>query len=192
MLRPEYPLETARLNLRPFTPDDVVATHAIHSRSDVVRYLYWDIRSEDDVREMVERRMNNVRIEKENDSLVLAVERRDTGELIGDVVLHWNNEAHQQGEVGYVFHPGHHGQGFAREASAEMLRLGFEELKLHRIIARCDARNSASAALMKRLGMRHEATFVENEFVKGEWCDEAVYAVLRSEWVALELGRDQS
>jgi RimJ/RimL family protein N-acetyltransferase len=37
---------------------------------------------------------------------------------------------------------------------------------------------------MERLGMRREAHFVENEFVKGEWCDELVYAVLASEWGA--------
>ncbi|SFA78310.1 Protein N-acetyltransferase, RimJ/RimL family [Amycolatopsis marina] len=182
MLRPVYPLQTSRLNLRPFTPSDVADTHAIHSRPDVVRYLYWDVRSEDEVREMVERRMDNVRIEQENDALVLAVERKDTGQLIGDVLLQLNSQANQQGEVGYVFHPDHHGQGFAREAAVEMLRLGFEELQLHRIIGRCDARNTASSGLLKRLGMRHEATLVENEIVKGEWCSEAVYAMLRTEW----------
>jgi RimJ/RimL family protein N-acetyltransferase len=99
-------------------------------------------------------------------------------------MLHWHSAVHQKGEIGYVFHPDHHGQGFAFEASREMLRLGFDELKLHRIVGRCDARNTASGSLLGRLGMRHEATFVENEFVKGEWCDEAVFAMLRSEWMA--------
>jgi RimJ/RimL family protein N-acetyltransferase len=65
-----------------------------------------------------------------------------------------------------------------------MLRLGFDELELYRVVGRCDARNTASGSLLGRLGMRHEATFVENEFVKGEWCDEAVFAMLRSEWMA--------
>ena len=32
--------------------------------------------------------------------------------------------------------------------------------------------------------MRREAHLVENEFVKGEWSDELVYAMLRSEWEA--------
>ncbi len=63
-----------------------------------------------------------------------------------------------------------------------MLRLGFEELGLHRIIGRCDARNIASGRLMERLEMRREAHLIESEFVKGEWADELVYAILDREW----------
>jgi RimJ/RimL family protein N-acetyltransferase len=65
-----------------------------------------------------------------------------------------------------------------------LLRLGFDELGLHRIVGRLDARNAASARLLQRLGMRSEAHLVENEYVKGEWTDEAVYALLASEWRA--------
>ena len=43
--------------------------------------------------------------------------------------------------------------------------------------------NLASARLMERLGMRREAHFHSNEYVKDEWCDELVYAILREEWV---------
>ena len=32
--------------------------------------------------------------------------------------------------------------------------------------------------------MRREAHLVGNEFVKGEWTDEAIYAILRNEWAA--------
>jgi RimJ/RimL family protein N-acetyltransferase len=32
--------------------------------------------------------------------------------------------------------------------------------------------------------MRREAHLVQNEFVKGEWCDELVYALLAEEWLA--------
>ena len=54
-----------------------------------------------------------------------------------------------------------------------------------RIIGRCDGRNAASAKAMERLGMRREAHLRENEMVKGEWCDELVYAMLVDEWRAL-------
>jgi RimJ/RimL family protein N-acetyltransferase len=63
-----------------------------------------------------------------------------------------------------------------------MLRLGFEGLGLHRIIGRLDGRNRASARVLEKLGMRREAHFVENEYVKGEWTDEVVYAILDREW----------
>lgn len=63
-----------------------------------------------------------------------------------------------------------------------MLRLGFEGLRLHRIVGRADGRNNASVRVLEKLGMRREAYFVQNEIVKGEWTDEVVYAMLASEW----------
>jgi RimJ/RimL family protein N-acetyltransferase len=184
MLRPTYPIETPRLRLRPFAADDLDALYAIQSRADVARYLYWNPRSREEVGEVLMARARQATIGIEGDTLVLAIERRDSGTVIGDVNLSWRSAAHRQGEFGFVLHPDHWGRGYGREAASEMLRLGFEELGLHRIIGRCDARNDASARLMQRLGMRHEAHFRQNEFVKGEWCDEYVYALLASEWAA--------
>ncbi|MFB9903760.1 GNAT family N-acetyltransferase [Allokutzneria oryzae] len=182
MLRPTLPIETDRLLLRPFTPDDLDALHDIQSRPEVVRYLYFDVRTVDEVRTSLEARLSQTSLERENDAMVLAVQRKDTGELIGDVVLFWRSEANKRGELGFVFHPDHQGQGFAAEAAREMLRLGFEELGLHRIEGRCDLRNTPSSSLLERLGMRREGVFLENEYVKGEWCDELVLAILAREF----------
>ena len=63
-----------------------------------------------------------------------------------------------------------------------MLRVGFEDLGLHRICGRLDGRNAASARVLERLGMRREAQLLENERVKGEWANEVVYAMLDREW----------
>ena len=65
-----------------------------------------------------------------------------------------------------------------------MLDIAFARLDLHRVIARVDARNVASARVLARLGMRHEAHLVENELFKGEWADEDDFALLRREWEA--------
>ena len=59
-----------------------------------------------------------------------------------------------------------------------MLRLGFEGLGLHRIVAECDPRNEASIRVMEKLGMRREAHHVEAMFLKGEWVGSMVYAML--------------
>ncbi|MBX6386502.1 MAG: GNAT family N-acetyltransferase, partial [Microbispora sp.] len=64
------------------------------------------------------------------------------------------------------------------EAARELLRIGFEGLGLHRIHGNCDARNTASARLMERLGMRLEAHLVENEFFAGAWSDELSRSIL--------------
>lgn len=182
MLRPDYPIETARLRLRPFREEDFAAYVAYRNLPEVLRYLYWDHRPEAELLETVRDRMKYDRIEKEGDFLALVVEKKETGEMIGDVVLRWSSEVHRGGEIGYCFHPAFHGQGYATEAAAEMLRLGFEGLGLRRIAGRLDGRNEASARVLTRLGMRKEAYFVENEWVKGEWTDEAIYAILDREW----------
>lgn len=181
-MQPAYPIVTSRLELRPFAPADLDALYEMRSRDDVNRYLYTEPFTREEAREALADRMRRVALEAEGDRLVLAVVLRDSGAVIGDVVLVWLSEEHRQGELGFTLHPDHHGRGYAGEAAVELLRLGFEELGLHRIIGRCDGRNAASARLMERLGMRREAHLRENEFVKGEWTDELVYALLASEW----------
>jgi RimJ/RimL family protein N-acetyltransferase len=144
----------------------------------------WGPRSRDQVRAVLAKRARTTMLKAEGQTLVLAMILRDAGTLVGDVNLHWSSGEHRQGEIGFVLHPDHHGKGFAGEAAAAMLRLGFEGLGLHRIVGRCDARNRASAKVMERLGMRREAYFRQNEIVKGEWTDELVYAMLADEWPA--------
>ena len=182
MVEPQFPLETERLQLRPFEPGDLDELTTIQSREDVSRYLYWRPRTRAEVLEDLQRRYAWTSLKAEGDALRLAVRRKGSDALLGDVCLIWVSEIHGQGEVGFVMHPAHHGQGYAGEAAGEMLRIGFEQLGLHRIVGRCDARNTASSRLMERLGMRREAHLVQNELVKGEWCDELVYAMLCEEW----------
>jgi RimJ/RimL family protein N-acetyltransferase len=182
MLRPSFPLRTERLLLRPFGDDDLQALYLMQSREDVTRYLYWGPRSSDEARHMLERLMRMTAIDDDSSALRLAALLQDSGVLIGDFSLQRVSREHGQGEIGFIVHPDHHGRGYATEAASLLLRLGFEELGLHRIVGRCDARNTASARLMERLGMRREAHLRENEFVKGEWCDELIYAMLDSEW----------
>jgi RimJ/RimL family protein N-acetyltransferase len=85
-----------------------------------------------------------------------------------------------------VFHPAVHGQGYATEAADAVLRLAFEGVGAHRVVARLDTRNAASARLCTRLGMIHEATLRQADYIKDEWCDTAVYAMLAADWRALE------
>lgn len=176
----DLPIKTERLLLRPFTMDDLDAFADLHSRPEVVRHLYTDVRDRDEVRAALTDRLTKTKLDEENDTLLLAVDV--AGELAGDVLLHWTSARNRQGEIGFVFHPDHQGRGYAAESAREMLRIGFTVLDLHRIVGRCDARNTASYTLLERLGMRREALLRQNEFVKGEWCDEMILGILRSEW----------
>lgn len=185
-LAPEYPVVTRRLLLRPIDPGrDAVAIHGYRSREDVCRYVPF---SPGSLAEMEGRLADPERvrstIDAEGQVLSLVAERRDTGEVIGDLVLFWHSATDGHAEIGYVLHPDHNGQGFATEAAGALLALAFDELGAHRVTAKLDARNAASAAVVERLGMRLEATFVDGEWFKGEWSTLLVYALLDRDWSA--------
>ena len=171
------PIETERLRLRRLVSGDLAAMHAIESRPEVVRWLYWEPRTESEVRLALDRRI----AWPLEHGFTVGAELLATGELIGHVGL-TVEPAHRQGEIGFIFHPAHQGNGYATEAAAAVLALGFDHYGLHRVSGRLEARNAASARVLEKLGMRLEAHLRENEWVKGEWQSELVYALLAREW----------
>jgi RimJ/RimL family protein N-acetyltransferase len=179
---PGDPIRTERLTLRPFTEGDLDVVFAMLSDPDVVRYLYDEPMTEEQARAALARKIGNRAIAAEGDWLSLAVEVSATGETVGDVMIQWVSRDHAQGEMGFVFHPDHHGRGYATEAATPLLSIAFDDLGLHRVIGRLEARNAPSARVLEKLGMRREAHLVENERVKGEWQSELVYAILDREW----------
>ncbi|MFJ6746629.1 MULTISPECIES: GNAT family N-acetyltransferase [unclassified Streptomyces] len=185
----DRPIHTERLELRPVRTDDFAAIHAYQRLADVCRYLYWGPLDEAGSRASVATKTTRTTLREDGDVLQLAVVVRETGELVGDVTFFLISRAHRKGGIGYVFHPDHAGLGYATEASRELLRIGFEELRLHRVQAELDGRNTASARVLERLGMRREGHLRENEFLDGEWSDEVIYAMLAREWRAREAGR---
>ena len=182
MISVTSPIRTERLVLRPYQASDLDAIADIRSRPDVMLYLYEEVQDRSEVTEALAKRMQRTSLRREGDGLVLAVELAEVALVIGDVSLRWVSETHGQGDIGFIFHPDYQGRGYASEAAREMLRIGFGAIGLHRIVGRCDARNAASAKLMERLSMRREAHLVENEWFKGEWGSEYVYAMLNHEW----------
>jgi RimJ/RimL family protein N-acetyltransferase len=177
-------VETERLELRPFADGDFDAMLAMQSDVEVVRYLYWDPRTAAEVREILARKSASTSLRAPGDNLSFAVVLRSTGEVVGDCGLQWHDNEHRQGEIGFIVHPDHQSSGYASEAARAVLRIAFEDVALHRVIGRLEARNTASARVLEKLGMRREAHLIENEWVKGEWQSELVYALLDREWRA--------
>lgn len=192
MLQPEYPIRTGRLALRPWRADDLDRYHQLRGDPEIARYLYD---------EPMDRAQATVRLAglvsgitapgAWMDLAVEVVADGDTGAgsrgaragtVAGNVGLCWTSDIHRQAEIGYALTSDCRGQGYATEAAAAVIDLAFTGLGVHRVSGRIDARNRSSAGVLERLGMRREAHLVENEFVKGEWVDEVVYAVLADEW----------
>jgi RimJ/RimL family protein N-acetyltransferase len=175
-------LRTERLELRPHRMSDLDDLYAFHSRPEVVRYVPWPVRDREQTRVALEKKLSQAELTEEGQWLVLAIELRETGTVIGEVLLKWESEADRQGEIGFALHTDYQGKGLAAEAAREMLRVGFDELGLHRIVGILDDRNTASAQLLERLGMRREAHFIDALVFKGEWTSDYVYALLEDEW----------
>src|SRR5687767_6680864 len=181
-LAPDYPIETTRLRLRPFSRGDVDAVHAYRSREDVTRWLVDAPMSREACAEAVQARVGQFTWAGEGDKIFLAVERREDGEMIGEVSLILRSAESRQAEIGYIFHPHFHGRGYATEACKALLSLAFDNAGVHRIFARCHALNAASRRVMERLGMREEAHFRDHVLVKGRWDEELIHALLEDEW----------
>jgi len=149
----------------------------MRSRDDVTRWLYFEPPTEAEVGEWLE----GVIARPPETGVARAVELRTTGEIVGHLTLIVTPE-HRQGEIGFIFHPDHQGHGYATEAARALIAYAFEHYALHRVYGRLEPRNEASARVLEKLGMRREAHLIENEWVKGEWQSEAVYALLAREW----------
>jgi RimJ/RimL family protein N-acetyltransferase len=174
-------LETARLRLREMEPGDLDFVAAMLGDPEVMRY-YPRVSSRAEAQAWLDRQRK--RYIDDGHGLWL-VEERATGMPAGQVGLSMQEvEGARRPEVGWLLHRPCWGKGYATEASRVLLRLSFEDLHLHRVYGRVEARNLGSARVLEKLGMRREAHLVENEFVKGEWQSELTYAILATEWRA--------
>jgi RimJ/RimL family protein N-acetyltransferase len=180
-MSPGWPLETERLVLRPFAESDFAQFAAMQEDPGLARWLYNDVRTRDEARSHFERKMAGRELHREGDWMSCAAVERATGALAGDMAFHWVSEEHRTGEIGFIFAQPHQGKGYATEAARAVLDWAFAA-GFHRVIGRTEARNVASARVLERLGLRLEAHLVENEWVKGEWQSELVYAILAREW----------
>lgn len=174
------PINTERLRLRRFEASDLDAFHAYQSLPETARFLLREAKTYTQSMETVGRYANFV-FEKEGDWICLAVEAKNHDGLLGEVVLKWL-PGEGQAEIGWIMAPEARGKGYATEAARALLDLGFGELGFHRIDAKLDALNAGSARICERLGMRLEATLVENWHYKGAWSTELIYAMLAEEW----------
>jgi ribosomal-protein-alanine N-acetyltransferase len=102
--------------------------------------------SEADVREQLDRIVAD---QARGETVHWAIEDAATGVLVGTVGF-YRGFATEVGEVGYVLLPAQRSRGFMTEAVALAVAYGFEALGLQAVIARTDATNQASIAVLER------------------------------------------
>ena len=176
-------LKTERLVIRDFVEDDWRSIVARTTQAEVARYMPWDTTTWAEQEKVVAwiREQQTLTLTTFGKYIEFAIERE--GEAIGDVGFKRLSEVNKVAEIGWDLDPAFQGMGYATEATAALMDWCFRNLHLHRLISVCDARNTGSYRLMERLGMRREAHHVKSTFIKGEWVDDLVYAVLKDDWL---------
>lgn len=169
-------LETVRLKLRPYAEADIaellplIGTREVAATTLRIAHPY----TEQDAKDFL-------KLAEEPGRLWLAATLRSDGRQIGGIGLRID-EQHQHAELGYWLGVPYWGQGYATEAAGEMLRYGFEDLKLQRIFASHFKHNPASGRILVKLGMRHEGCQREHLRKWDQFVDSELYGILRRDW----------
>lgn len=169
-------LKTDRLILRPVTLEDTKDMYEFASDEENTYFVYERHRSIEDTENNIADFFMGSPLGK------YGVELKTNRKLIGNIDIRINKE-HHSAEIGYVLNKKFHKQGYMTEAAKEILRLGFKELKLHKIYATCDERNNASSNVMQRMNMSYEGTSRHaKRWKNGEWVNEEYYSILNTDY----------
>jgi len=170
-------IETERLVLRRFRPDDAAAFAAYRSDPAIARYQSWDETYSIEDAERFIASLARAHPGEPGEWFQFAVADRATDALVGDCALHVDAHDSTRADIGYTLSPEHHGNGYATEAVAALVAYAFGSLGVNRIQATADERNTPSIRLAERLGFAAVAR-VHTTF-KGERCVEETYELVR-------------
>ncbi|MGW2521144.1 GNAT family N-acetyltransferase [Streptomyces sp. NPDC001617] len=118
------------------------------------------------------------------DRLDLAVTAPDTGELLGEVVLHEWDAAARSCTFRTLIGPRGRGRGVGTEATRLVVGYAFEQLGLHRVQLEAYGHNHRALRVYEKVGFVVEGVRREVRVRDGEWVDEVLMAVLDHEWAA--------
>ena len=175
-------IQSEKLILRPVRIEDAEIIFGYRSNAIINRFQGWIPETIDDVQDFFLNKVS-AEIDQPDTWFQLAIIRKDNGELIGDIGIHFLESGSFQVEIGCTLNFNQHGKGFATEALTETLNFLFQKLNKHRVIASIDPRNEKSIQLVERLGMRKEAHFRKSLWINNEWVDDLVYAILMEDWL---------
>ena len=179
--------ETERLFLRPFEREDTPLIHAIASDPETTKYLYYWGRIGITPEADTERFLHYALSTAWEYCLIL----KQTNEKIGDGSIEKLDD--ETAEIGWILLPAYRHQGYVHEMAERLMRYGFEEMGVQKIIAHCDGRNIPSQNVMKKLGMRFSGCEKKTRPEKkpgDKRGDEYTYAITKEEWLSFQ-GKDE-
>ncbi|WP_274653328.1 GNAT family N-acetyltransferase [Paenibacillus humicola] len=181
-------LAGGQIELRELEFTDWAGVHAYASLEIACRYQPWGPNTEEEsqafVREAVEDGAQTPRTR-----FVFAIVPHNTGKMIGAGELNIRDRTNRNGEIGYIVHPDYWGRGIATEAAVLLTDFGFQALRLHRIYATCDPRNTGSAKVLTKLGMTQEGRLRDTLLLRDGWRDSLLFGILEEEWKSSAAGK---
>ncbi len=121
---------------------------------------------------------------REQRAFDFAIRREGDGRHLGNVSIWWTSRPNACAEIGYWVRSDVTGTGIGTEATRAMLRLGFEEMGLHRVTLRIAVGNAGSERIAEKLGFQREGVLREVIDVGGRRVDHSIHSLLRPEWRA--------
>jgi len=175
------PISTSRLAIRRFAPGDWKDLLELMSDEELFRYTEGRPLEEEEILRWLESD-GHVRLTTPNQTFCLAIEEQEHGKLIGYIGLMITDPHRLQARLSIYLNRNFQRQGLAREALAALLGFCFEDIRLHRVSASCDSRNTAACRLCEQLGLRREGEFLKDNLLHGEWVNTVWYAALAEEY----------
>jgi RimJ/RimL family protein N-acetyltransferase len=178
-------LETERLLLRQFTEADVGNLHDLHADPEVMRFITGGKQTPRDVieNEILPRFLRSY-ARFEGFGVWAAIERW-SGEFVGWFEFYpWKDAGPEEIELGYRLRRSAWGKGYATEGSRALIRKGFTELGVRRVVAETMTINAASRRVMEKAGLRYVRTFHQEwpERIEGEEHGDVEYALRKADW----------
>lgn len=182
-----FELATGRLRLRALERRDITEFVRYRNIPAVARYQDWPLPYTRDLAHELVDEMERLGTPTPGEWFQIAIEHTATGALAGDLAV-WLDATGQLAMLGYTLAPEAQGNGIATEAVAAVVEWLFagcsRRVPVHRISATLDPDNGASARVLEACGFTYEGTARSAAFVRGEWADDARFALLRPDWEA--------
>lgn len=168
----------ARVRLRPFTSGE----EAYHLLARVNRNInpYWGEMWGSELGQIREFESNGYMDAKE--VCCFAVDRLDTGELVGFEVAVPQCKGPLVGEVGTFIDPKHQRQGFGVEAKQLCMCFMFDYLPLNQILGITIENHAPARRGLELCGMKYFGSKRKVVFSKGKWRDVEYYRMWRKDW----------
>lgn len=147
---------------------------------------FGSISTEKGAKEYVETALLNSQKE-ERVSYKFAMTIKPASDIAGSCWIDISDPNSRNASVGYFVGKQHWGNGYGTEMVQALLQFGFQQLKLHRIFANCDAENAPSRRILERTGFRQEGLLRQHCLRSYGWSDTCWYGILEEDWTALEM-----